>query len=467
MRAWCALPSAARGVQPAHVTHEHPEDQLTTATWTISEPAGETVHVRACRLDVVAGTDAGLSRTFAAPRIRIGRAGTDLVLGDKLISSQHCELTLEEDGYRLRDLGSTNGTYVRGLRIVDAFIEPGAEITLGNTLVRFSALGGSARVPLWSDSTFEGMVGRSTAMRRLFAEIDRVAGTDATVLLTGETGVGKERAAHALHARSTRSGGPLVTLDCGAVPRQLFESQLFGHEAGAFTGATRATPGVFEAAAGGTLFLDEIGELPLELQSRLLRAVETRTVRRLGSSTTIECDVRLIAATNRDLGAEVNRGAFRSDLYYRLAVVHLRVPSLRERGADLDPLVEHFFAELPPHERTPLPEAFLEWVRARSWPGNVRELENAVARAALLGAWEEPAPPTDAGIDASGANIDLSVPFRIAKQRVVDTFERRYLVALFEAHGGNVSAAARAAGLDRMSIYKAMSRLGLGGRSEE
>jgi DNA-binding NtrC family response regulator len=198
----------------------------------------------------------------------------------------------------------------------------------------------------------------------------------------------------------------------------------------------------------------------------LLRAVETRTVRRLGSSVPIECDVRLIAATNRDLGGEVNRGAFRSDLYYRLAVVHLRVPTLRERGGDLDLLVEHFYADLPPHERAPLPEAFLDWVRARSWPGNVRELENAVARAALLGAWEEPAPPTDAGIDASGADIDLSVPFRIAKQRIVDTFERRYLSALFEAHEGNVSAAARAAGLDRMSIYKAMTRLGLGTREE-
>jgi DNA-binding NtrC family response regulator len=311
------------------------------------------------------------------------------------------------------------------------------------------------------------MVGRSTVMRRLFAEIDRVAGTDATVLVTGETGVGKERVAAALHARSPRAQGPFVTLDCGAIPRPLFESHLFGHEVGAFTGATRAMAGVFEAASGGTLVLDEIGELPLELQSRLLRAVETRTVRRLGSSTPIECDVRLIAATNRDLGGEVNRGAFRSDLYYRLAVVQLRVPALRERGGDLDPLVEHFFAALPPHERSSLPEAFLAWVRARSWPGNVRELENAVARAALMGAWEEPAPPTDAHLDASGANVDLAVPFRIAKQRVVDTFERRYLTALFDAHDGNVSAAARAAGLDRMSLYKAMSRLGLGGRGEE
>jgi DNA-binding NtrC family response regulator len=446
---------------------EHPEEQLTTATWTIADATGEVSFVRACRLDVISGPDKGLSQTFASPTIRIGRTGNDLSLSDRLVSSQHCELTLDEGGYRLRDLGSTNGTYVRGVRVLDAFVEPGTELAVGDTLVRFTALGGSARLPVWAETTFEGMVGRSTVMRRLFAEIDRIAGTDATVLVTGETGVGKERVARALHARSPRATGPFVTLDCGAVPRALFESMLFGHEQGAFTGASRAQPGVFEQAEGGTLFLDEIGELPLELQSRLLRAVETRTVRRIGGAAAIECDVRVVAATNRDLGAEVNRGAFRSDLYYRLAVVLLRVPALRERGGDLDLLIEHFYAQLAPHERTPLPEAFLEWARARSWPGNVRELEHAVARASMLGAWEEPAPPTDSHIDASGADVDLSVPFRIAKQRVVDTFERRYLVALFDTHDGNVSAAARAAGLDRMSVYKAMARLGLAPRKEE
>jgi transcriptional regulator with GAF, ATPase, and Fis domain len=443
------------------------EDELTTATWVTTAAAGEAVHVRACKLEVVIGPDRGLVRTFAAPSLRIGRAGADLVLADKLVSSLHAEITLAEDGYRLRDLGSTNGTFVRGVRILDAFVEPGTEIMVGDTVVRFSALGTSASVPLWSETSFEGMVGRSTSIRRLFAEVDRIAATDTTVLVTGDTGTGKERVAAALHARSPRARGPLVTFDCGSVPRALFESQLFGHEAGAFTGATRAMPGVFESASGGTLFLDEVGELPLELQSRLLRVVETHRVKRLGSSTAIDCDVRLVAATNRDLAEEVNRGAFRSDLFYRLAVVHLRVPPLRERGGDLDLLIEHFYAALPPHERSPLPEEFLEWARARTWPGNVREVENAVSRAALLGTWEDPVPPTDAGVHVAGANIDLEVPFRIAKQRVVDTFERRYLTALMEAHANNVSAAARAAGLDRMSIYKAMSRLGLGTRDLE
>ncbi len=444
------------------------EEELTTATWVTSFGAdGEAVHVRSCKLEVVLGPDRGLVSTFAVSSLRIGRAGADFVLGDKLVSQLHAELTFGEDGYRLRDLGSTNGTYVRGVRILDAFVEPGTEISVGDTTIRFSVLGTSASLPLWGETSFEGMVGRSTPMRRLFAEVDRIAATDATVLVSGDTGTGKERVAAALHSRSPRARGPLVTLDCGSVPRALFESQLFGHEAGAFTGATRAMPGVFESASGGTLFLDEVGELPFELQSRLLRVVETHSVKRLGSSTPIDCDVRLVAASNRDLAEEVNRGAFRSDLFYRLAVVQLRVPSLRERGADLDLLIEHFYASLPPHERSPLPDEFLEWARARTWPGNVREVENAVARAALLGTWEDPVPPTDAGLDVAGASVDLDVPFRIAKQRVVDTFERRYLTALLEAHDNNVSAAARAAGLDRMSIYKAMSRLGLGTRDLE
>jgi DNA-binding NtrC family response regulator len=440
------------------------DTELTTATWTMAEGGGEVAHVRTCKLEVVAGVDAGLARTFAVPSIRLGRAGTDLVLGDRLVSALHCEIALEEGGYRLRDLGSTNGTFVRGVRVIDAFVEPGTEIAIGETLVRFSALGTSAAMPLWADDDFEGMVGRSAPMRRLFAEIDRAAATEARVLVTGETGVGKELVARAIHARSPRARGPFVTLDCGAVSRSLFEAQLFGYEAGAFTGAVRARAGVFEQAAGGTLFLDEVGELPIDLQSRLLRVVESGVVRRLGAGEAIERDVRVVAATNRDLGGEVNRGAFRSDLYYRLAVVHLRVPSLRERPGDVDVLVDHFFAMLPSAERTPLPDAFREWARQRTWPGNVRELESAVGRAALLGAWEEPAPATtELDLDAA---VDVSVPFRIAKQRLVDGFERRYMTALFEAHGGNVSAAARAAGVDRMSIYKAMSRLGLDRGSE-
>jgi DNA-binding NtrC family response regulator len=307
------------------------------------------------------------------------------------------------------------------------------------------------------------MVGKSAAMRHLFQLVDRFAASDATVLVHGETGTGKELVADAIHQRSPRARGPFQVLDCSAIPEQLFEDQIFGHELGAFTGAGRATAGVFEAAHGGTLFLDEVGELPLDVQAKLLRAVETRRIRRLGSTRTMTCDVRIVAATNRDLAAEVNRGRFRADLYYRLAVAKLEVPPLRERLEDLEPLVEHFVAQLEGAGLAPLPADFLERARRHTWPGNVRELRNAVERAVLVPHHPALADDEAAGAPAvgAGAAIDLSVPFKVAKQRLVDDFDRRYLEALLGEHGGNISAAARAAGIDRMSIYKMMRRLGL------
>ena len=247
-------------------------------------------------------------------------------------------------------------------------------------------------------------------------------------------------------------------LDCGAIPPQLVEDQLFGHEAGSFTGAAGGREGVFEAANGGTLFLDELGELPLEVQPKLLRAVETRTVRRIGSVKPVPCDLRLIAATNRDLEAEVNRGTFRSDLFYRVAVARVRVPPLRERPDDLQPLVDHFLSELG-REDAKLPADFLDWARRHTWPGNVRELRNAVERAVSApAAW-----PSGAAAACDEMTPDLAidprVPFKDAKQRLVDAFERRYASALLAAHTGNISAAARAAGIDRMSLYKLLRRL--------
>jgi DNA-binding NtrC family response regulator len=435
-------------------------DDERQATWVSRDAAaGEVVHVRACRLEVVAGPDADRAVTVAAPRLRIGREHGELVLTDKRVSALHCEIELDPRGYRLRDLGSKNGTFVGGVRVLDAYLPREATIELGDDRIRFVVETGSMELPIHKEPALAGLVGKSAAMRRLFADVDRVAATDATVLVTGETGVGKERVAEAIHHLSARSDAPFVVLDCGAVPPQLFESQLFGHEAGAFTDAKKAAPGVFELADGGTVFLDEIGELPLELQTRLLRVVETRTVRRLGGQKPKELDVRVLAATNRDLAAEVNRGTFRSDLFYRLSVVELLVPPLRERPEDIELLVQHFVAELDPKGRGKLHEGFLDWARAHPWPGNVRQLKNAVERALTLGPSLSVPPPPPAGAPAS---LDLSVPFREAKQRVVDDFDRRYISALLSKHGGNVSAAARAAGLDRMSIYKAIQRLGLG-----
>ena len=441
-------------------THDDPaQDDLAQSTWVRRDDSrGEHAHVRACTLEVLEGPDAGKRIRVAAQRVRIGRERADLELSDKRVSALHAEIELDARGYRLRDLGSTNGTFVAGVRVLDAYLPRDAVIEVGDDRIRFGVEASSVELPLHDEPRLAGMLGRSPVMRRLFADLDRIAATDATVLITGETGVGKERVAEAIHERSARSAGPFVVLDCGAVPPQLFEAQLFGHEQGAFTDAKKAAPGVFELAEGGTVFLDEIGELPLELQSRLLRVVETRSVRRLGGQKTRELDVRVLAATNRDLATEVNRHTFRSDLYYRLSVVEVHVPPLRERPEDVELLVQHFREEIDPKGRGSLPPDFLGWARTHPWPGNVRQLRNAVERALTLGPSMSVPPPAPGTTTA----IDLAVPFREAKQRVVDDFDRRYITALLSKHQGNVSAAARAAGLDRMSIYKAIQRLGLG-----
>ncbi len=437
---------------------------LETPTWVTSDHGRATMSVRRCRLEVVAGPDAGLIVELAQPVILLGRHGADLALTDPKVSGVHCELRLGPDGYRLRDLGSTNGTHVRGVRVVEGYVAPGATIQVGKSAVTFTPLDDAVALPLWSDGRLAGMVGGSAPMRHLFQLVDRFAASDATVLIHGETGTGKELVADAIHQRSPRARGPFQVLDCSAIPEQLFEDQIFGHEAGAFTGAGRATAGVFEAAHGGTLFLDEIGELPLDVQAKLLRAVDTRKVRRIGSTRTVACDVRIVAASNRDLAVEVNRGSFRADLYYRLAVARLEVPPLRERMDDLELLIEHFLRVLDGAGLAPLPADFLERARRHAWPGNVRELRNAVERAALL-----PHHPALAELEVGAAPgavaspIDLNVPFKLAKQRLVDDFDRRYLEALLAGHRGNISAAARTAGIDRMSIYKMMRRLGLAG----
>ncbi len=442
-------------------------DDLGSGTWTARRrDGGETMLVRKCRLEVVAGPDAGSSQSFASPVLVIGRSGGDLILTDRRVSALHAEIRLEPDGYRVRDLGSTNGTFAWGMRIVEAFIGPGTTLAVGDSAVRFVPLSEAVELPLSSTTQLCGLVGCSPTMRRLFDTIERVAPTESTALITGETGTGKELVAEALHERSPRAGGPFVVLDCGAVPVPLFEDHLFGHEAGAFTGAGRSTEGVFEAASGGTLFLDEVGELPLDAQAKLLRAVETRRVRRVGSDRTIDCDVRLVAATNRNLAAEMNRGNFRADLYFRLAVARLHVPPLRERLEDIELLVEHFLTALRREREATLPDDFMNWARSQMWPGNVRELRNALERAVTFpkdgpdpAAWTDERPEPPALLD-----VDVSLPFRESKARMVAEFERRYVTRLLDAHTGNLSAVARSAGLDRMSVYKLLDRLRLRGR---
>ncbi len=403
--------------------------------------------------------------------LRIGaHAQNDLVLDAEGVSRIHCEIAADEHGFRLRDLGSTNGTHVDGMRAQDVYLRPGARLTIGRAELLFEPLAAEATVPLAEGDRFGPLVGRSAMMRELFHVLGRVAPTETTVLIQGESGTGKELVAEALHGASPRKGGPFVVFDCSAVSGALLESELFGHEKGAFTGAQGAREGCLEAADGGTLFLDEIGELPLELQPKLLRAVERRELRRVGGTTTRKVDVRIVAATNRDLAAEVNRGTFRDDLYYRLAVVRVRAPALRERAEDIPLLVEHFLRTILRDEgdvREALaslaPEAWRR-LAEQPWRGNVRELRNLVERKLALGddeaAFEmglrNPADGVGAPAGApraqvtDGALFDPSRPMIEQREALLARFERGYLTALLAAHDGNFSRAAAAAGIDRM-----------------
>ncbi len=419
---------------------------------------------RAVRLDaprfclVVPG---GAVRTFEQARCTVGsHPSNDLVLEDETVSRFHCVVAVESRGVRVRDEGSANGTLVDGVRVQDAWLRDGAELRLGAVAVRFQLTTERFQVPLHPEGHFGGLVGESPAMRQIFAMLERCARTDATVLLEGETGTGKEGAAEAIHRHSPRADHPFVVVDAGALPPNLLESELFGHEKGAFTGAHATRIGAFEAADGGTVFLDEIGELPADLQPKLLRVLERRTIQRVGESTRRPIDVRFIAATNRNLREAVNTGEFRSDLYFRLAVVTVRLPPLRERLDDLPMLVrcllEQMGTDRPTLERLSGP-GFVAQLRKGHWGGNVRELRNHLERCLVLDA---PLPVGEFG-DAKGAVPSTSLSYQEARRAALDAFERGWLEALLKAHDGNVSAAARAADVNRPYLHRLLRRHGL------
>jgi DNA-binding NtrC family response regulator len=290
-------------------------------------------------------------------------------------------------------------------------------------------------------------------MRRLFDEIARVAPADSTVLLQGETGSGKDLVASEIHRHSHRKNGPFVVVDCGGLPDSLIDAELFGHEKGAFTGAEAARRGAIEEADGGTLFLDEIAELPLQLQAKLLRALEARTIKRLGSNEWKRCDVRVIAATHQDLARLCNQRLFREDLYFRLSVITLRIPPLRDRPEDIPLLVRAMQEEEGAAQGFELDDKLLTALRARHWAGNVRELRNVVHRALVLGpdALDDPA-------EGESEGARLEEPFKVAKARAVEEFEQKYLTVLLSRHQGNVAKAARAAEVDPAWIFRLVKR---------
>ncbi len=397
---------------------------------------------------------------------RIGtHSSNDLVVNDPMVSRFHCRLVREEGGWKVRDTGSLNGTKVDGVRIRDCDLPADGVLSVGDSLVRVRAGEATTQEFVSLVPAFGAIAGTSLTMRKLFGLLEKVATSDINVLIEGESGTGKELVATEIVQRGARADKAFVIVDCGAISPNLVESELFGHVRGAFTGADRDRIGAFEAADGGTVFLDEIGELPIELQPKLLRALEAREIRRVGETRARKVNVRVVSATNRDLEREVNRSRFREDLYFRLAVLQVRVPPLRERLEDLLILIRVFLSALgvPDQERL-FPPQVLQEMSKHDWPGNVRELRNYVERSVVLQSATlnlRRANPSSPAL-TSGA-VDIRIPFKIAKDGAVDTFERGYLAALLESCGGNMSKAARTAGMDRMYLHRLVQKHGLRG----
>jgi two-component system response regulator HydG len=440
-------------------------------------------------LRVVAGPDAGQSFEIGSShpsRVLVGQGGSsDFSLRDREVSRRHFGLDPADGRLRLSDLGSKNGTRVNGVLVVEVLLDGGERIDLGGTAIVVERAERAPEPPLSNALGFGRIVGASLAMRRLYPLCERIASSNVPVVIEGETGTGKEVLAESLHEVGSRANGPFVVFDCTAVPPNLMESALFGHERGAFTGATETRRGVFEEAHGGTLLIDEIGDLDIELQAKLLRALDRSEVRRIGGKSWMRTDVRVLAATRRDLDQEVAAGRFREDLFYRLAVARIELPPLRHRAGDIVLLARTFWGRLAsPSE--PEPVGFVAKLEGYSWPGNVRELYNAVARRVALGDLGDhlsagltspsssaspvifdgaPAHGTSAaapagGSDEVGAIIAEGLPFPRAREKLMKIFERRYFEEVLRRHAGNVARAAAASGIARryFQLLKARSR---------
>ncbi|MEO1231582.1 MAG: sigma 54-interacting transcriptional regulator [Myxococcota bacterium] len=432
---------------------EAPKTQFVTREIVLDQP----------RLVVLGGSRKGEELALPARGTLIIGSAADCDLVFEGLEAIHAELELDPNGLRVRDR-SGGSTLLNGVCVQDGLVEPGGTLGLGGVELRLDSAD-ALRVLPSSAERFGDARGGSLAMREVFGVLEAVAPTDVTVLFLGETGTGKDVLARATHALSSRREGPLVTIDCGAIAPGLIESELFGHVRGAFTGADAEHPGAFEAASGGTLFLDEVGELPLDVQPKLLRAIDEKRVQRVGGSRLEPADVRLIAATKRDLEEEVQRGRFRRDLYFRMAIVPLTLPPLRERREDIPPLVETFrraFAERTGVARE-IPAHELQSLATHDWPGNVRELKNTVERALWLAQTGDGEVrfmlPTlafsgaaDEGPTPEARPFDPNLSFSEHKQTWEAEFEKAYLPWLLNRAGGSISAAARDARMDRKHL---------------
>lgn len=437
---------------------------------TRARPLPTVVRYAKVKVSVSRGPNTGLSVETAGTPVRIGTSPeNDLVLTDDTVSRRHAELQPTPLGMRVRDVESTNGILMGGVRIKDAFVPGDFQIAVGETWLAVNWLAETVDREQAVTDRFGDVLGKAPRMRELFADLERIAPSEVTLLLEGETGTGKDLIAESLHAASQRRSGPFVVFDCGAVAPTMVESELFGHERGAFTGAHATHVGVFEQADGGTLFIDEIGELPLELQPKLLRALEKREIRRVGGRQTIGVDVRIIAATNRNLRVEVRENRFRQDLYFRIAAAHVAVPPLRDRMEDLELLVEYFLGmENPPRALSDVPVHVWEMFRNHRWPGNVRELRNAVQRLTVtpdrplhdVHAYATTTPARS--IEGLWQRDGQAVPLRVARREAGDDFERAYLEFVLTKSGGNVTRAAAIAEVSRQMMQKLMRKHGMG-----
>jgi DNA-binding NtrC family response regulator len=414
------------------------------------------ITLRECELVIAEGPDQGKRFRIGSAHVRIGKdPESEVMLADPSVSRLHAEIEDREEGWLLRDLGSTNGTQLNGTRTKEAYLAPGAVIVVGQTTLKFATLNTALNVTPSDRGSFLGVLGESAAMRELFGYLERVAATDLSALLLGETGTGKEMIARAIHEASRRANGPFTIFDCGAVDASLVGAALFGHKEGAFTGAIGARKGAFLSASGGTLFIDEVGELPLDLQPKLLRALERREVQAVGSDTSTKVDVRIVSATHRNLKQMVAEGKFRQDLYYRLSGVVLEIPPLRTRIDDILPLARHFLSACSSHAR--LAASAETALKTHAWPGNVRELKNVVERASALARGHSlesgdlmlEAAPEPAGAAADERPLSLEQVEKIAIERAL------------KASSWNKAEASRILGITPKTLREKIERYGV------
>ncbi len=443
-----------------------------------AEEHKDVIFQRKCQLVVLDGANKGRKVDLNRPILKVGKRETnDLVIEEGTVSRNHVEIVQTEDGYLLKDLESTNGTYINEIRVKEAYLRPGDIIRVGTVRIEFVAFDEKVQIEPSMKQEFGPLTGRSRKMRQIFSILEKISPTNATVIIEGETGTGKELVARAIHQHSLRKNKPFIVFDCSAVAENLIESELFGHVKGSFTGAVATRKGAFEEANGGTIFLDEIGELSTELQPKLLRALEQREIKKVGSNESTSIDVRVICATNRNLRKEVSENRFREDLYYRLSVVKIHMPPLRERPDDISFLIDRFLASgkfnlLPDGKLkvTRVEDDSLKMLTRYQWPGNVRELVNFLERVV----------PMVDGNSIGGQQVsyifqeiereeestermsfDMGLPFKEAKQKVVEHFEKDYLAALLRRNNYNISKTAREAGIDRKHIRNLLKKYGI------